>query len=134
MDSSAKLLPAGTVVVSTRATIGRVGIARVPLATNQGFKNVIINAEDMLAMHIKRAKNILRVCAYNDVDIFVSGAFGCGAFHNDPCIVAWAWREALKEYREKFDLIDFVIYISDFPAKKPSGEANFYAFRNEFTN
>ncbi|MEX2242367.1 MAG: N-6 DNA methylase [Fimbriimonadaceae bacterium] len=41
-ESSATLLPEGTVVVSTRATIGRVGIARVPLATNQGFKNVII--------------------------------------------------------------------------------------------
>lgn len=41
-NSSAKLLPAETVVVSTRATIGRVGIARVPLATNQGFKNVIV--------------------------------------------------------------------------------------------
>jgi len=41
-NSSAKLLPVDTVVVSTRATIGRVGIARVPLATNQGFKNVIV--------------------------------------------------------------------------------------------
>ena len=41
-NSSAKLLPADTVVVSTRATIGRVGIARVQLATNQGFKNVIV--------------------------------------------------------------------------------------------
>ena len=41
-NSSARLLPAETVVVSTRATIGRVGIARVPLATNQGFKNVIV--------------------------------------------------------------------------------------------
>lgn len=42
-NSSAKLLPVNTVVVSTRATIGRIGIARVPLATNQGFKNVIVN-------------------------------------------------------------------------------------------
>lgn len=41
-NSSAKLLPVDTVVVSTRATIGRVGIARVPLATNQGFKNIIV--------------------------------------------------------------------------------------------
>ena len=46
--SSAKLLPAGTVVVSTRATIGRVGIARVPLATNQGFKNVIIKNTNII--------------------------------------------------------------------------------------
>lgn len=41
-DSAAKILPPGTVIVSSRATIGRVGIARVPLATNQGFKNIVI--------------------------------------------------------------------------------------------
>ena len=41
-NSNAKLLPANTVVVSTRATIGRIGIARTKLATNQGFKNIII--------------------------------------------------------------------------------------------
>lgn len=42
-NSNAKLLPINSVVVSTRATIGRVGIAKTPLATNQGFKNIIIN-------------------------------------------------------------------------------------------
>ncbi|GAB3858816.1 N-6 DNA methylase [Hymenobacter negativus] len=41
-NSSAKVLPLNTVIVSTRATIGRIGIARVPLATNQGFKNISI--------------------------------------------------------------------------------------------
>ena len=41
-SSSAKILPVGTVIVSSRATIGRVGIARLPLATNQGFKNIVI--------------------------------------------------------------------------------------------
>lgn len=41
-NSNAKLLPVNTVVVSTRATIGRIGIARTKLATNQGFKNIII--------------------------------------------------------------------------------------------
>ena len=40
--SSAKLLPENSVIVSTRATIGRIGINRIPLATNQGFKNIII--------------------------------------------------------------------------------------------
>ena len=97
------------------------------------FWDVRIRAEEQFDIHVRRAKNILRCAAYNGADIFVSGAFGCGAFHNDPCIVAWAWREALKEYREKFDLIDFVIYISDFPAKKASGETNFISFRNEFS-
>ena len=40
--SSARLIPANSVIVSTRATIGRVGINRVPMATNQGFKNIVI--------------------------------------------------------------------------------------------
>lgn len=44
-NSSAKVLPANAVVVSTRATIGRVGLAREPLATNQGFKNIIVKDE-----------------------------------------------------------------------------------------
>ena len=40
--SSAKLIPEDSVLVSTRATIGRIGINRIPLATNQGFKNIVI--------------------------------------------------------------------------------------------
>ena len=43
--SSARLIPEGSVLVSTRATIGRIAINRIPLATNQGFKNIVI--EDM---------------------------------------------------------------------------------------
>ncbi|MBI3881639.1 MAG: restriction endonuclease subunit S, partial [Verrucomicrobia bacterium] len=41
-NSSAVLLPVGSVIVSTRATLGRVAVARIPVATNQGFKNIII--------------------------------------------------------------------------------------------
>lgn len=41
-NSSAKLLPIGTVLISSRATIGRIAIANVEMATNQGFKNIII--------------------------------------------------------------------------------------------
>jgi len=40
-SSSARLVPAGTVIYSSRATIGKVAIAGVPLATNQGFANFI---------------------------------------------------------------------------------------------
>ena len=41
-NSSARMIPENSVIVSTRATIGRIGINRIPLATNQGFKNIII--------------------------------------------------------------------------------------------
>ena len=39
-NCSAKLLPTGTVLFSSRAPIGYVAIAANPIATNQGFKNV----------------------------------------------------------------------------------------------
>lgn len=42
--SSAKLLPKGTILFSTRAPIGYVVIAKNEIATNQGFKNIVINA------------------------------------------------------------------------------------------
>jgi type I restriction enzyme M protein len=41
-ESSAKMIPANSIIVSTRATIGRIAINRIPIATNQGFKNVVI--------------------------------------------------------------------------------------------
>lgn len=40
-NSSAKLFPENSVLVSSRATIGRIAINKIPLATNQGFRNVI---------------------------------------------------------------------------------------------
>ncbi len=41
-NSSAKIIPKDSVVVSSRATIGRVGITKIELATNQGFRCIII--------------------------------------------------------------------------------------------
>lgn len=42
--SSAKLLPAGALLMTSRATIGEVRIAARELATNQGFKNLVPKA------------------------------------------------------------------------------------------
>jgi type I restriction enzyme M protein len=41
-NSSANLLPIHSILVSSRATIGRVAINEIELATNQGFKNIVI--------------------------------------------------------------------------------------------
>lgn len=40
-NSSAKLLPAGTVLLTTRATLGEMAIATVPVTTNQGFQSLV---------------------------------------------------------------------------------------------
>ena len=45
-NSSAKMIPSDSVVVSSRATIGRIGINRIPISTNQGFKSVVIEDAD----------------------------------------------------------------------------------------
>src|SRR6266542_4042543 len=62
-NSNAKVWPAGSVIVSTGATIGRVGVARVPLATKQGITGIVPNEElidaDYLATVLKSGTSVL---------------------------------------------------------------------------
>lgn len=44
-NSSASVVPKGTVLFSSRATIGKVAIADMPLTTNQGFANFVPHSE-----------------------------------------------------------------------------------------
>ena len=43
--SSAKLWPAGSIIISLGATIGKIGIAKVPTATKQGLSGIVVNEE-----------------------------------------------------------------------------------------
>lgn len=57
--SAARLLPAGTVLFSSRAPIGYVAIAANPIATNQGFKSFVPPAEvcsSFLYYYLRSAK------------------------------------------------------------------------------
>jgi len=45
-SSSTKLLPVGTLLLTSRATIGRVSIATKESTTNQGFQSIIVNKEN----------------------------------------------------------------------------------------
>lgn len=40
-NSSAKMLPVGTILMTSRATLGESKISKVPVCTNQGFKSLI---------------------------------------------------------------------------------------------
>ena len=46
--SNAKLLPIGTILLSTRATVGEVSISTKECTTNQGFQSVIVNKTNNL--------------------------------------------------------------------------------------
>lgn len=57
-ESSARLLPAGSVLFSSRAPIGYVAIAGTELATNQGFKSCvpfIVDTNEFLYYYLKSA-------------------------------------------------------------------------------
>ena len=46
-STSVHLVPEGSLLVTTRATIGEVVIADVPITTNQGFKNLVLGSDDI---------------------------------------------------------------------------------------
>ena len=72
-----------------------------------------ISPEELYELHLRRAKHILHVSAANGTDVLVLGAFGCGAFRNDPAVVAKAYADALADYALYFERIDFAIYCRD---------------------
>lgn len=45
-NSSAKLLPVGTILITTRATIGDVAIANKECTTNQGFQSLVVKTSE----------------------------------------------------------------------------------------
>lgn len=69
-----------------------------------------MTSADLYKLHLKRAKHILHIAAANKVDALILGAFGCGAFANDPQVVARAYRDALKDYKRYFQYIEFAVY------------------------
>ena len=83
------------------------------------------NAE-LFGYHVKRAIHVLTCAAAQGADILVLGAFGCGAFQNDPEVVARAYRTALDEFPKVFKKIEFAIYCRD------SETENYKVFHNEF--
>ena len=66
-----------------------------------------VSNNELLDLHRQRARKILSVAAANNVDCLVLGAFGCGAFKNDPNIVAQAYRHILPEFDGYFREIRF---------------------------
>jgi len=63
-NSSAKILPPNSIIVCTRATIGKAAINTVPMSTNQGFKNIIpknIDTDFLYYKIISEEHGLLRI-------------------------------------------------------------------------
>ena len=75
-NSGARLLPAGTVLFSSRAPIGYVAIAANPVATNQGFKSFILGDEllpDFVYYYLQRARELAVSLASGTTFLEISG-------------------------------------------------------------
>lgn len=76
-SSSAVLLPKGTVLLSTRAPIGYVAIAANPIATNQGFKNLILPQgiwDEYVFYYLRASKTLLEKHASGTTFLEVSAS------------------------------------------------------------
>lgn len=86
------------------------------------LRTLHIKDAELLKLHEQRARQILHVASENEVDILVLGAFGCGAFKNDPETVAEAYKKVLTEFEGGFREITFAVYTT------PRDRRNFDAF------
>ena len=86
-----------------------------------------ISDEELFALHERRLRHLFTIVAHHGAEIFVTGAFGCGAFKNNPEVVARAYKKILPEFDGCFKEIVFAIYC------RPQELTNFEVFKKILT-
>lgn len=74
---------------------------------------VEISDEDLLKLHEQRGRAILETARYFGNENVILGAFGCGAFRNNPEIVAKAYKNILPEFAHSFKTIEFAVFCKE---------------------
>lgn len=87
-----------------------------------------ITDKEVLQLHEKRLRRILDVALSEGNQVVILGAFGCGAFANNPMIVARAAKNVVEDYRYAFKVIEFAVYCS------PRDMENYKIFERTFAN
>lgn len=96
-------------------------------APNRRGTAVLASEKNISEVFLRRIEILCKIAVYHECRTIVLGAWGCGAFGNDPVKVAEYFRTILidKEYARCFDNICFAIYGS-------TESKNYTAFRNAF--
>ena len=76
----------------------------------------------------QRIARVLDIALANGYESLVLGAWGCGAFHNDPTMVACAFADVIEKYDGQFELLEFAVL--DIGGK----QGNFEAFEKQLQN
>ncbi|MBR6477153.1 MAG: TIGR02452 family protein [Lachnospiraceae bacterium] len=91
--------------------------------SGDGQTAVKLSSEEQVTIHEKRLRRILDVAVATGEEVVILGAFGCGAFQNDPQAVATAAGNVLADYMHAFETIEFAVYCS------PRDERNYDIFK-----
>ena len=86
-------------------------------------KSVQVSDEELFEIQETRLRHMFTVVAHHGAEIFVTGAFGCGAFKNNPEVVAQVYKKILPEFDGFFKEIVFAIYC------RPNEIKNFETFK-----
>ncbi|MBO4725726.1 MAG: TIGR02452 family protein [Firmicutes bacterium] len=78
---------------------------------------------EQFGYHVRRAIHMLTCAAAEGAEILVLGAFGCGAFRNNPDVVSRAYKVALEIFPNVFKKIEFAVYCT------PRDGKNYEAFK-----
>ena len=71
-----------------------------------------VNYEKLKQINYDKIKAIIECAVENNVDILILGAFGCGAFGNEPQLVSKTFKKILidEEYYKYFEKVHFAIF------------------------
>ena len=71
-----------------------------------------VSYEKLKKINYNKIKAIIECSVENNIDILILGAFGCGAFANDPTLVSKTFKKILidEEYYKYFEKVHFAIF------------------------
>ena len=75
--------------------------------------SVKLSENELYDLHLQRARHLLSVAAANGDEVLVLGAFGCGAFQNDPSVVAKAYKDVMQEFGGRFLHVTFAVFCTE---------------------
>ena len=91
--------------------------------SGDGDRRIELSANELRTIHERRLTRILDIAAANEEEAVILGAFGCGAFRNDPSVVSAAAAAVVPHYRTRFKVIEFAVFC------RPGDTRNYDAFR-----
>ena len=92
--------------------------------SGDGTRAVTPSNRELQVIHEKRLRRILDSAVMNHADTVILGAFGCGAFCNEPQVVATVAANVVRDYMYAFENIEFAVYC------RPNDDSNYRVFNS----